>query len=1551
MRNKKKLFVSLISILTLLSLTITTAFCVWYVSDVKDTTPEYTENIVTQYFDGTSTVFNGNFLLPAPINFAGVENLPTEEFEYYYKGEDDQEYIKCEENVIGPQNAGIYSIMIKYKISYKNEQGETVTEDKESEVTFTIKPIDISAEGAYEAIFQAHPDGKYEYYSCDNKNYTTHNPVVPNDLQVFKTGTTEVLRLTDQYTVEFTNNTGDAGTIAKAVITGVGNYTGVIEKEYKIYKQLYLSGDAVQETIYNGLNQFPVVTVKDEAGNIISSDQYNCSYTQGSTTSTAINVKQNPYDIKVTVTPKAENKDKYEGTSSSYKLSINPKEITLTSFLNEGSAFSFAYTSSINWTDVKSKISSITFSDANFTDYNIYGMCDGTFVYSDSNKAESIKNKMRALGHTTLKDNYTYVAGSTYLVYIEITSDNYAFSGQDYFYLKYKTAKIDSTYYTIEDAIKASGTGKITLPGNLTKEEKSVQITAFSRILETKSYTNSNHNLIVPYTSEGTGETNKEENATTPSSTNTCSCLYIPSGITYTTTKPLYITSSIAGQGSVGDHGVVINDGTMNFNSGSSLTAYGFLKGNGNIVVSSGVTVKDVMCFKDYPGGASATDTLSKSCFPVFAWVLNNISCRTKYKVGSKLECFANIWGSNAGYQKTTITIIGASTSATDCLFVPSSNANSTNDYIEKYTNSSKCNSEFTYDNQLKVASDIDINGSYEDKTLRVEITVMLIYTASFETSYTKPLPIPYININIKRGTLRMSNSSYIFLQGTKLTVDKSANLIVDGQSYIYFDRVGSEALCTFFNNSHALTKTNALLVVNGNLSGTGTVAGIIETNSENAKISINAYSILNSKIAYKTNTAAYTTNPRDVNAVYKKYNVVDNTIDSAYSTIYGGEYTSIMIDDEYGWLANKATISYDTNGGTEYLSKTVDITSQGYTLTASDIPGTPTKPYYNFVNWTLNGVNPVGQVIYGGVVLVANYEPINYSITPHDVNGESVTGESVWNNELNFNIETNIELKDAVRGNLTFGGWYLDSALTNNISRLKGTEVINLLDGNTLHLYASWYPAGTEQYVIYYDNTGNNGSPCIDKKSITVTEGFDWNTVNLETSVTENDNNKDVKTYFGGWYDANGNPVTSISQEMFDENKELTLKAKYVAKNKLNIKDHNGLTLGEVYYKPGYKFTIPDLSNYPSIDLKNNGFVFIRWILTDNSQNEEYYVAGQEITLNNQVTLTPDIRKYVKLSIGANDYTSVTVTLTAGQGYLVTVDQNGNATAKLFDGSTFNAKYTAGSSSKNNSATISGTTDTTALTTSDKSYTVSNNATSVTITPSGEDNSCIIEGTLITMFDGTKRKVEDLRMGDLIRTWSFVKGSFDIKPIIAIEKGTESKYTVITVHLENGYELSIISKQVFFDMDERCYFEISKDNYQEVIGKKVMIEDGEMMKSSVITNVTIEEKVAVAYELITAEDFNFIAEGILTIEPFIFCLNIFEINENYQIDQKLMEEDIEKYGLYTYEEWKDYLTEDEFMMFNGQYFKIAVGKGLTTEEHIIEAINIYRSTYLHTDK
>ena len=133
--------------------------------------------------------------------------------------------------------------------------------------------------------------------------------------------------------------------------------------------------------------------------------------------------------------------------------------------------------------------------------------------------------------------------------------------------------------------------------------------------------------------------------------------------------------------------------------------------------------------------------------------------------------------------------------------------------------------------------------------------------------------------------------------------------------------------------------------------------------------------------------------------------------------------------------------------------------------------------------------------------------------------------------------------------------------------------------------------------------------------------------------------------------------------------------------------------------------------------------------------------------------------------------------------------------------------------------------------------------------------------------------------------------------------------------------------------------------NYDKYIGHYFVKEDNTCVK---LNSVYITTETTGVYSIFTYYSINCFAEGILSITPANGWDGLFEyftIGDNMKYDEKEMENDINTYGLYTYDEWKDYMSFEQFNGINVKYLKVAVGKGLITENDIKEMIyliNLY---------
>ena len=221
------------------------------------------------------------------------------------------------------------------------------------------------------------------------------------------------------------------------------------------------------------------------------------------------------------------------------------------------------------------------------------------------------------------------------------------------------------------------------------------------------------------------------------------------------------------------------------------------------------------------------------------------------------------------------------------------------------------------------------------------------------------------------------------------------------------------------------------------------------------------------------------------------------------------------------------------------------------------------------------------------------------------------------------------------------------------------------------------------------------------------------------------------------------------------------------------------------------------------------------------------------------------------------------------------------------------------------------------------------------------EDPSCIITGTLMTMADGTQKPVEDLKIGDMLLVFNHITGELEAAPVIFNTHSGDAYdyYDVLNLQFSNGTEVEIVESHGFFDMTLMQYVYIDYENYTDFIGHE-FYSYGEKLT---LTNAFIEEEYTAIYCPVTYFHMNSFANGMLN-TPNIpggitGLVNYFEYDPDLKYNEEAMKKDIEKYGLYTYADFSDYISEAAYNSSPAVHLKVAVGKGMITFEQILDVI------------
>ena len=221
----------------------------------------------------------------------------------------------------------------------------------------------------------------------------------------------------------------------------------------------------------------------------------------------------------------------------------------------------------------------------------------------------------------------------------------------------------------------------------------------------------------------------------------------------------------------------------------------------------------------------------------------------------------------------------------------------------------------------------------------------------------------------------------------------------------------------------------------------------------------------------------------------------------------------------------------------------------------------------------------------------------------------------------------------------------------------------------------------------------------------------------------------------------------------------------------------------------------------------------------------------------------------------------------------------------------------------------------------------------------------CVTPDTLVTLADGTQKRIDEVTMTDKIMVWDFFKGEYTAVPAAIIFDHGYNNNTVIELKFSNGTSVKVVNLHQFFDIDLNRYVSIDADSVDSYVGHRFAKQNGDGFEMVTLVDYTITQEYCEAWGLISAEQYNVFVNGLLSTD-FMYedypLFNYFEVGDSMKFDEEKMQADIEKYGLYTYEDFAEYLTYEQFIAFNVQYFKIAVGKGEYTYEGILALIETY---------
>lgn len=1527
MKQIRKPFNIVMALILLIVVTIATiAFSSWLITDEITEKPIYQPGTVAKYYlDNQKDIYDGTSQAPTSPLFA------EDELSYQYRKSGDTDYISGK-----PTNAGIYDIRVTIK-----ENNEKV------DVGYQIKPKPFSND------FTVQVKG--------DKFVHTGTAITPKI--TLMDGTTTLIEGTD-YTLDYENNIALGN--ATIIITGIGNYEGTLNQEFTIVGtgKLEIVCTNMQQLTYNGKSQLPEYTVKC-GSDVITDATIEVKYKTltGTTYETGTPTHKGTYWIQFVA-----KKDGYEDSDAKeVQLTINPKEITVTwenlNFVynkteqcptakstdleNDGTTLIVTgkqtnagnYTANAevygeyaaNYTIKSGESSSFTIKQLGLSlnkyliemnydsskrtwaliqtyisgqlslggllsgdtvSLSISGMNDGTFGYGSDTSITGINNNDKT-GITS----YTNVVGSTYVVTAALSGSsaaNYTLEITNPIIFKYKTAKVNGAYYTVEDAITSTA-GDITFEGDASNATSFVY-SAFSNLASDinpyyenyNEYLISGRKLIIPCNNTSVSD---KKYSRTDKTGNVYASLYVPSNITINFVG----NSKLLADGVIGfnqpnttitcQRGVLYNNGYISIANGCTLDSYGYIKGFGTLDLASGAAATDCMHTYDWPGG-SAGSSMYNDVLPTNAWSVHNISCKMKIYAGAEYKAFVYTYLSkdfpiigNVTVDASPISTLIGSSSSSNCLF------KITSGYVEKEavpaTRWEKGTANYnelyfvTGSNQKAGQRDsVKIYGNCEDSILSISLDLSIM-KVNLETSTSKPATVGFMDISVEEGSkFTLTQSDYLFLPGSSLTVKKGATVTIGSNVDVTMATWSEiDGLKRGFN-SYCEDKTDAKAIVNGAVIVNGSIGGIWETTSENAILNISGG---NTTSTYKT-MLGYT-EPYYAEETLAATGNINGTSNSNFEKVM---YVSVNNNGTHYWTEATNVAQFNLHfydGDTLLETKVIVMLLENETIyQVNGSEYVPTKKYYKFAEWTLDKAGTI------------------------KLNSENNTLKNGTNNDINLYAQWEVK-KYSISYMAGYGE--TEDGKINYISIDDLTNVENLV-------------------IEFTINDFINGEISLFKDLKYYAEG--------------------VEKYFEGWYvgidKSTGVIIDKITTKYLDafiekygENQSIPLFCNFIDENPINVSyvtSIGSVTKESEILAASGKITLPDITS----DTKTNYHsdvtypqYFAGWQINGTGT---IYAVGQEIDINEDTTFTAVWSDKYKLTFNLDGGTLEGINNNTVYYYApdetVNINNFGKPAKTDYD--------FVGWSATN--AEING--NTLVFTESSKN--------GIILKATYSESGCFATGSLITMADGTQKPVEQLKPGDLVLVYNHTTGKFDVAPIMVYFQMGERMYQVLNLKFDNGTVVKVLYGHTFVDASTNKYVEITANNVEEYLNHKFYnIGSDNKLDTTTLVAYEITTEYTGCYSIFTAVHYNHFVDGMLAFtDDFIGIVNIFEMTDGLKYDEELKEKDINKYGLYTYDEWAKYLSYEEFVGFNVAELKVAVGKGLITKEEIIGYILHYKS-------
>lgn len=418
--------------------------------------------------------------------------------------------------------------------------------------------------------------------------------------------------------------------------------------------------------------------------------------------------------------------------------------------------------------------------------------------------------------YTLTFEKNMFSAAGTHKTTATLTADNFALS-DNVVYVKVKGVKVGTKYYTIEDALFNSKPGDTVEFISAAKEVSFAPLDIATAIYADNAYRTVKAGVTLKLASDedssakigkptyGNGVRNYVD---TDSSK-------IKQKLILNESTMLEVYGNILIQGLLGvngpglsghtsgNHSQIINNGTINLNSGANLDLRGYIKGAGTIEARSGAIVYSPFVVYDYRGGTNTKTVYEKAKIAPFRiYEMPNIQCNYSILYGAEHKGYLDLYASDK-HRTAVATIFGKGSAM---MIMEDSTAHISTTY-ERTGN-------------LIGETTLTMTGKVKMGVLKIKVTTT-VTVAMNEVRF----PMPWnFTINVGDGlnpTTFTLPDDYKMMTGATVNVKKSATVNLTGTLLIYKSFTDTPFGGTVYPNKGA-----AKLNVEGVVNAIGGIAG-----------------------------------------------------------------------------------------------------------------------------------------------------------------------------------------------------------------------------------------------------------------------------------------------------------------------------------------------------------------------------------------------------------------------------------------------------------------------------------------------------------------------------------------------------------------------------------------------------------------------------------------------------------------------------------------------------------------------------------------------------